>query len=560
MSFIAFISGLAIFLYAMGQLESGIQQASGEGFKKWIVNRTKTPLSSASAGIFITAVLQSSSMVSLLTLAFVSAGAMSLYSGIGVVLGANLGTTITGWIVTLVGFKMDLNSLVLPLLGIGALTNLDFLKNTRIRGTGTALFGFGLLIFGLSVMKESVAGLTELVDLNEAAELAGWVYLLIGLVLAAVMQSSSAVMMMTLALLSSQAIGLVDAAALMIGADLGTTSTTILGSLGQSIVKKQLALAHVLFNVVVDISAFFLLLPLLPAWLSLVGVVDEMFGLVMFHSILNLLGLLIFLPLLAQYTRWIQRLLPVEADSRATLFEVPVEVPEAAVASLQASVMLLARDAISLNTTRVGVRVSENGLQSDEVVHRAIADQYQAIKEFESQIIHFAQRLRLSNIAQADDNAVGQLLEATRAIVYACKTLKDIQLDFNVIRGSKEGSGGHNLADAHQTFLKQFYQIYDHALDQLEMRQTGALQGRLQHGDEASNNLSSMLSTVDAELSELNVRHHQACSDLIINANRGQTAVTATISTWFNLNHEVHHHAKYMVNALTRLQRVAASR
>ena len=107
--------GLAIFLYAMQRLESGIQLASGDSLKRWIAERTNHPLSSAGYGILVTAILQSSSMVSLVALAFVSAGIMPLYNGIGVVLGANLGTTVTGWVVTVVGFKMNLQALVIPL-------------------------------------------------------------------------------------------------------------------------------------------------------------------------------------------------------------------------------------------------------------------------------------------------------------------------------------------------------------------------------------------------------------------------------------------------------------
>lgn len=556
MAIVAFLSGLAVFLYAMGQLESGIRQASGEGFKNWIVRGTKTPISSAFAGVLITAILQSSSMVSLLALAFVSAGVLSLYSGIGIVLGANVGTTFTGWIVTMLGFKMDLDSLIVPLLGVGALAKMEYLNSARLKGLGVTLFGFGLLIFGLSVMKESVAGLSEYVDLSASSGLYTWVYLLIGLILAAVMQSSSAVMMMTLAFLSSQSIQLVDAAALMIGADLGTTSTTILGSIGQSTVKKQLALAHVLFNIVVDVSAFLLLLPMLPQALHFVGITDPMIGLVSFHSVFNLLGLLIFLPVLSHYSRAIERLVPAPQDTRNTLLQVPVQVPDAALRSFVASVIMLARDAIELNLARVSLSQSRS-ISSISMRKKGvpIQQQYADIKRYESQLVGFAHRLQSTELNQTQQRSVNQLLESTRAIVYACKTLKDVQHDFDNMIISTDSA--QSLAKLHQRFLAQFYRQYEVAVLSVEDLSERSLT-RAKEDD--SGTKVSMLASLQTELAELNGQHHQACSDLIVNDSRVVSSVSATVSTWFNLNHEIHHHARYMISALSRLERAVVGK
>ena len=202
MTMFVFLFGLAIFLFAMRDLERGIRLASGEGLKSWIVERTNTAVSAAGYGVLVTAIMQSSSMVSLIVLAFVSAEIMPLFSGIGVVLGANLGTTVTGWVVTVVGFKMDLEAMVIPLLGLGAACRLNYVKSERIAGVGVALFGFGLLIFGLDIMKNSVAGISDVIDINSLKDLPAWVYLLVGLLLAAIMQSSSAVMIITLSMLN----------------------------------------------------------------------------------------------------------------------------------------------------------------------------------------------------------------------------------------------------------------------------------------------------------------------------------------------------------------------
>ena len=274
MLIIDLLIGLGIFLFGMNQLERGIESLSSAWIKQWLARTTRNPLGSVLSGTAITALLQSSSMVGLIILAFASAGIIPLYNAIGVLLGANLGTTFTGWIVATLGFKLSLSAAALPAVGLGCLIQVFADAWPKIRAAGALLFGLGLLLFGLALMKDAVAGLPEQLDLEQLREFGPLQFLLVGAVLTAVIQSSSATMMIALTALHTGIIDLPGAAALIIGADLGTTSTTALGSIKGSPIKRQLALAHFLFNLIVDLLAFLVLLPALPKLLQWTGLQD----------------------------------------------------------------------------------------------------------------------------------------------------------------------------------------------------------------------------------------------------------------------------------------------
>ena len=533
MTIFLFLFGLTIFLFAMRGLESGLRLSSGEGLKNWIVRRTNTPLSSAGSGVLVTAILQSSSMVSLLVLAFVSAGVIPLFNGIGVVLGANLGTTMTGWLVTIVGFKMNLQALVVPMLGIGAACRLGYTNNPRIIGFGQAVFAFGLLIFGLDIMKDSVAGLAEIYDIRALQDMPSWVYLLSGLLLAAVMQSSSAVMIITLSMLSTDMVQIGDAAAVVIGADLGTTSTTILGSIGESIVKKQLALAQVAFNIVVDALAYILLLPVLPSLLELFSIVDPMFGLVAFHSTFNMLGLLLFLPLLKFYTRLVQRVLPVADDARGDYFNVPIEVPEAALDSLYMALRHLRSDALQLNISELDIGPVQIAMSKELPVplRGAFEDQYEALKVFEGNFLRYAGKLQLMELSAQQSGVLANLTASARALVYASKTLKDIRADYALLHHADDELLGTALYECHNIYLIGLFKRLN-----------------LMFFDPHD---SAYLAEQVERLSELNGAHYQHVNDLVILHLAENAGASKQVSTWFNLNHELHHYVRYMLSCLS---------
>jgi Na/Pi-cotransporter len=236
-------AGLGLFLFGMHELEEALKQLAGRPFKRFLRQYTAKPLRGIIAGALTTAALQSSSVVSLIVLAFVGTGIITLASAISIVFGSNLGTTATGWIVATVGFKLDIEALALPLIAMGGFGVVWSAKGTRRAGLSHFVAGLGLMLMGLEFMKSGALIATELFD---PAQLAGFpliVFLVTGLLLTAVIQSSSATIMITLSALYAGAMTLESAAAIAIGADLGTTITAMLGALAGSTDKKRVAAA-----------------------------------------------------------------------------------------------------------------------------------------------------------------------------------------------------------------------------------------------------------------------------------------------------------------------------
>jgi phosphate:Na+ symporter len=464
--------GLGIFLYGMSRLETAIGALSGARLKAALARSTAGPIRSAGFGALITSVLQSSSMVSLLVLAFASAGIVPLYNAIGVLVGANLGTTLTGWIVATLGFKLDLARLALPLLGIGGLVQVlcQSEQKRRLYAWGKTATGLGLLLFGLTLMKESVGDLSERLDISLLQGHHPVYYLLAGLVVTALIQSSSATVMITLAALHGGLIDLSEAGALVIGADLGTTGTTLLASMTGPGIKRQLALAQLIFNVVVDMLAFVFLLPLLPWGVMKLGISDPLFSLVAFHSMFNLLGLIIFLPILKPFSRWIERTFKITHDPLVLLEEITSPAPEATLPALEQTLQklwLVAAD----NSLRL-MDIDSQNLKINEQLQQALTDAcahidengshrqiYEHIKMQEAAIFRIAYKLQQGQLNSKQSKQLGQLQELARSIVYASKTMQDIAGDIQQLKNSRQEttSTANWLLTQQQQFLQQTY-------------------------------------------------------------------------------------------------------
>ncbi len=537
--------GLGIFLYGMSRLEAGLRDISNVSLKRWLMQFTSTPVSSASFGVAITTLLQSSSMVSLLVLAFASAGIIPLYNGIGVLLGANVGTTATGWLVATIGFKLDLEGMAIPLFGLGCLSQILLTRASRAHAFGKLVLGLGLLLYGLSLMKTSVSGLPASWDVSLLHGHPALVYLLVGILVTAIIQSSSATMMLTLTALHAQLIGLPEAAALVIGADIGTTSTTVLGSLTGSAIKKRLALAHLVFNLTVDIAAFVLLLPLLPQLLAMLTITDPLYSLVAFHSSFNLLGLLCFLPFLKPFSRWISRWFTEAEQQRSVIENMPTDVPEAALSAMKSQVRMLWLYALANNLKHfrlTSAQVLPEGV-SETALHGAVQDadgswkdRYELIKDREDELLRFALRLQQQPLGEDQAQLMTGLLEMTRALVYTSKTLKDIHKNLSRLRDSSNPAAAE-LFRLQRQFHRDFYtQLLSLMLEQ--------------HG------LDYLREETDALL-QTNDRHHHAMDARVYAsaAPADQRELVddndTQLSTQLNVNREIHHANKSLLKSLT---------
>jgi phosphate:Na+ symporter len=450
------LAGLGLFLFAMAQLEAALKAIGGRSLAAFLRRQTNTPLKAVGGGIVATALLQSSSVVGLMVLAFTAAGLLNLASALGVVFGANLGTTFTGWIVATLGFKVDLEELVLPLIGAGGL--LFVFGRDGMARFGQAVVGLALLLLGLQFMKESVALLSESLDVGALAELAVWQYLLFGTIFAAIVQSSSATMMVTLAALDAGVITLPNAAAIAIGADLGTTSTVLLGAVKGSSSKRRVAVAHLLFNCFTALLALALRAPLLQL-VAAIGISDQLYALVAFHSVFNLLGLSIFVPAIKPFATWLeQRFHTQMPDESHYITEVEPSVVEAAMQAMDRETAHLIARVVRQNMLvfspplprppgRLPVAVGKD----EDLETTRFNAMYDGTKQLEGEILAFAARLQSEPLTEDQSRRLSQLLSSVREAVHSTKQLKDIRHNLQ----SFEEAGGTRLAD----YLEHFRSV-----------------------------------------------------------------------------------------------------
>jgi phosphate:Na+ symporter len=308
------LGGIGLFLLGMILMTEGLKAAAGDALRRLLQRLTGGPLRAMVSGATMTMLVQSSSATTLATIGFVSAGLLTFPQAIGLIFGANLGTTSTGWIVSLLGLKLKMGAVALPLVGVGALARL--LLRGRASALGLALAGFGLIFVGIDTLTDGMATLAGRID---PASLPGGTFLGrlllvgVGAVMAVVMQSSSAAVATTLAALHTGAIGLPDAAALVIGQNVGTTVTAAIAQIGASVPARRTALAHILFNLLTGAVA----LAILPLFLRLVNLVSRELDitgdaatLAAFHTAFNLLGVLLLLPFTRPFARMITRWVP----------------------------------------------------------------------------------------------------------------------------------------------------------------------------------------------------------------------------------------------------------
>ena len=314
------IGGVGMFLMGMDTMTRGLKDIAGSNLRGILARFTTTPLRGVVTGAAATALIQSSSATTVMTVGFVGAGLMTLPQALGIIYGANIGTTATGWLVSLLGFKLQLQTLAMLLLLPASLVNL--LGRGGLARAGQVMAGLCLLLIGLDLMQEAMAGATGLLR-PEALPRGGlWGMLALaigGLVMTVIIQSSSATVALALVMLQGGSIDLMQAAALVVGMNIGTTFTALLASVGGARVMRQAAVANLGFNIVTSAIAFPLLLALGPGLERLAELVDPLTALLVFHTGFNLVGTALFLPLTDPFTALITRLVPARADEGLAL-------------------------------------------------------------------------------------------------------------------------------------------------------------------------------------------------------------------------------------------------
>jgi phosphate:Na+ symporter len=344
------LGGIGLFLLGMSLMTDSLTALGGRSLRHWIRRMTGNRFGALLTGAGVTAAVQSSSATTLVTVGFVSAGILSFQQSLGVILGANVGTTSTAWIVSLIGLKLDVSAFALPIVGIGALIRL-FTRGRRAR-LGMAMAGFGLVFVGIDALQDGMATLE--IDLTPFSEDGGLLNVLalvgIGAVMTVVMQSSSAAVATTLAAMHAGTLTLSQGAMLAIGQNIGTTVTAILGAIGGSTAARRAATAHTMFNLTAGAVALIVLQPFLMAVEAVGRTFDDPTPEVMlalFHTSFNVVGVLLVLPILGPFARLVERLVR-ERDNEALqgLTESALQMPALALEAARRTTIALAADTL----------------------------------------------------------------------------------------------------------------------------------------------------------------------------------------------------------------------
>jgi len=317
------LGGVGLFLLGMTLLTDGLKLAAGAALERILTAWTRTRLYGLLTGILVTALVQSSTAMTVAAIGFVNAGLLSFTSALWVVFGSNLGSSVTGWLVALIGFKFQIDAFALPFIGVGMALKLSG-EGTRRGGLGGTLTGFGLLFLGIDMLKDGFGGLGPQSLPDMGSDLGGMLLaVLVGLVLTVVLQASAATLTLVLTAVAGGMFPVETGAAIVIGANIGTTLTGIVAAINATPNARRLAAAHVLFNIVTAVVAFALLRPLLHLihymGVHFVGNGDPVTQLVIFHSVFNALGVLLMWPLSTPLVRFLQsRFQTVEEDELRT--------------------------------------------------------------------------------------------------------------------------------------------------------------------------------------------------------------------------------------------------
>ncbi|MBF0622669.1 MAG: Na/Pi cotransporter family protein [Magnetococcales bacterium] len=438
-------AGVSIFLFGMIFLEEGFKAFTGGILEKFLTRSTNTLWKSLTFGTVTTTFMQSSSLVSVITISFLSAGLITLVAGIGIIFGANIGTTTGAWLVAAFGLKVKISAYAMPMLVFGII--LVFQNSKNLKGIGYVLAGMGFLFLGIHYMKEGFSSFKETIDLAEYA-IIGFKGLLvftgIGVFATVVMQSSHATLVLIITALAAGQVTYENALALAIGANIGTTITAILGSLSANIAGKRLAAAHLIFNVITGLIAIVFIKQFLwgvETVSAMLGIAadDHTLKLAVFHTLFNTVGVLVMIPFITKMADVLTNKLPSSeiASSQALyLNDSVLELPDTALKAILNETHHLFENALELICH--GLALHRHDLQSehevDDVIVKSIYTEkvdlltlyQQRIKSLYGQIIDFATRAQ-SRMSSDQIQLLYQVKLANRDIVEVIKDTQDMQ-------------------------------------------------------------------------------------------------------------------------------------
>ncbi|CAA6812607.1 MAG: Sodium-dependent phosphate transporter [uncultured Campylobacterales bacterium] len=478
-------AGVAIFLYGMTYLEDGFKVFAGGVLEQFLKSSTNKLYKSISFGFVTTTIVQSSSLVSLLSISFLSAGFIGLYQGIGIMLGSNIGTTTGAWLMAMYGLKIKISAYAMPMIVIGFILGTQSKKSYK--GIGYILAGLGFLFLGIHYMKEGFEVLSQSIDFasfSYGGYLGLFIFAGLGIGATVVMQSSHATIILTLTALAASQISYFSALALVLGANVGTTITAILGSIGSNSEAKKLAGAHF-------ISKFFFTLVILVFIYPLIDLIDYMSGYIyigdedyalkvaLFNTIINIIGLVIVLPFINPMIKFLNMVFPVKEDEFNKV-SLPKYINKAALSTKETIFEVLLKETSNLYDKAflvicMGLHVDRKEAKETSRLNQLLQHSKpqesrklgliysKRVKPIYSAIIDFA-TLAGTKLDDEDSDKIYRIKLANRRIVHTVKMVRELQR--NIVKYSNS-SNKHMVAEYNNirfeilNLLKEIYGLED---------------------------------------------------------------------------------------------------
>ncbi len=448
-NFTVILSGIAIFLIGMMFMQDGFKLLSGGILEKLLQKFTSNIFYSILTGFLSTTFVQSSSIISLVVISFLSVELLTLIQGIGILFGSNLGSTTTAWIISSLGFDVKISAYAMPMILFGVI--LRFIKNNAYKGLGNVLLGLGFVFLGIAYMKEGFETLKNSIDLASFAmegALGIIIYLIVGAIATVIIQSSAATIAIIITALSAGSIIYINALALVIGANIGTTFTAILASLASNENGKRVAFAHFLFNIITGliITIFIYSFKDFVDYLApYFGISEENYSmkLALFHTLFSLIGIILLTPFVNQIVNLSQKLIKKKVSALSKpkyLLDANLTIPETAIVSIKKETINLYENcqkamlhALNLHTTnlktkedlklQISKEVSKIDTNIDEIYQTNLKNLYSEIIKFSS----FAQE----NMSSSQQREVADIKRCAKLIVEVLKDTRDIQKNVN---------------------------------------------------------------------------------------------------------------------------------
>jgi phosphate:Na+ symporter len=548
---ISALGGIGLFLLGMTVMTEGLKTLAGSALRTALSRAAATPLRGSFWGALVTLLVQSSSATTMTTIGLVSAGLLTFPQGLGLVFGANVGTTGTGWLVALIGVRVSLTAAALPMIFVGALIKL--LATGRISGAGAALAGFGLVLFGLTTLQQGMGGLSaglHPADLPAvlAGPDAGWwramlgalVLVVVGLLMTAVMQSSTAAIAVTLSAYYAGAVGLDQGCALIIGQNIGTATSSALAAIGASTTAKRLAIAYVLFKLIAAVIALVLFPIVTPLLVRASRAIDGVTLLAAYHTAYNVVGVLVLLPLIDRFTRVVERILP-ERASPLTRYLDPSAL-ETPIVAVEAVRRMIAR---ALGAVCSSVQVALAAVNGDEPV-RSGKD---AISVPEAAAALRQARVFLSDVAAPPDTDDEQrrLTSTLHALDNASRLAETANgtLDFGTLgAGPDDARAGQLCAEAMRSAMSVAGEVESPADIGQALRATPVVPSSVETSGAAAVSTEEPLVQLErsaTQLKEMQCSYRSATLGAVANGTLSADAAIAHVDTVRGLEALAHH-------------------